>query len=135
MSPRTTPDVSGRAEQRDRGLRRVRTATGLITIASTAGAVVLAGAYAEAMPGKPAAGTGTQTTAHTATAEPASPEPTLSTQRSVAAAAPTRTESSTRATSSAPAPATSSAPVLKPSAQPPTTAPSTAQTQATSGGS
>lgn len=112
MSPRTTPETAARADARDRGLRRVRTATGWITIASTAGAVVLAGAYAEAMPGKPAA-------------KPASPS---STPRPAG-------NTPTPAKSSAPAPSTSLAPALKAPAQAPTTAPSTAQSQATSGGS
>lgn len=118
MSPRTTPETAARADARDRGLRRVRTATGWITIASTAGAVVLAGAYAEAMPGKPAA-------------KPASPS---STPRP-AGNTPTPAKSSASPKSSAAAPSTSLAPALKAPAQAPTTAPSTAQSQATSGGS
>jgi hypothetical protein len=39
------------AEARDRGLRRIRAATGWTTVASTVGAVVLAAGYAGAAPG------------------------------------------------------------------------------------
>jgi sulfoxide reductase heme-binding subunit YedZ len=57
LSPRINDSSRDRAEARDRGLRRVRTATGWITVASAAGAVVLAGGYAQALPGKTAAAT------------------------------------------------------------------------------
>ena len=111
MSPRTDDTALDRAGARDRGLRRVRTATGWITVASAAGAAVLAGGYAQAMPGKTAS---------------ASPVPTHSAATS-AHASPSTAEPSAKASAAAPA--------LQPPAQAPTTAPSTAQTQATSGGS
>ena len=113
MSPRTTDSSRDRAEARDRGLRRVRTATGWITVVSAAGAVVLAGGYAQALPGK------------TASAAPAA----------VPAHAGSRSAPSSAATTApaAQAPQSSSAPALQAPAQVPTTAASTAQT--TSGGS
>ena len=113
MSPRNTADVHNRTEARDRGLRRVRTATGWITVASTAGAVVLAGGYAQALPGKSAA----------AAAPAVIPRGAATTEPSAASSARTATT----------APAASSAPALQAPAQAPTTAASTAHV--TSGGS
>ena len=137
MSPRTTDDARDRAEARDRGLRRVRTATGWITVASAAGAVVLAGGYAQALPGKtaPTASTPTRTAttpahAGTSTARPTTAASSAKPSTAVSTAAP-----APKSSSAAPAAATSSAPALQPPAQAPTTAPSTTQTQATSGGS
>ena len=120
-----------RAEARDRGLRRVRTATGWITVASAAGAVVLAGGYAQALPGK----TTSSGTPHTATTTaPATGANTAAPTQAAsggASKAPSSAASSAR-TTSAPA-ATTSAPVLQAPAQAPTTAVSS--THATSGGS
>jgi hypothetical protein len=113
MSPRNTADAHARVEARDRGLRRVRTATGWITVASTAGAVVLAGGYAQALPGK------------SASAAPPAVAP-----RGVATAKPSAAPSAHTAST---APAASSAPALQAPAQAPTTAASTAHV--TSGGS
>ena len=113
MSPRTTDSSRDRAEARDRGLRRVRTATGWITVVSAAGAVVLAGGYAQALPGKTASAAPAAVPAHTGP---------RSAPSSAATTAP-----------AAQAPRTSSAPALQAPAQAPTTAASAAQT--TSGGS
>jgi len=123
VSPRNHADARARAAARDRGLRRVRTATGWITAASAAGAVVLAGGYAQALPGK--------TSAAASTRDGAGTKPT--------AAASTSTASNSAATSSAATPAAraSSAATLQAPAQAPTQAPTTAAStaHATSGGS
>jgi hypothetical protein len=133
LSPRNPTDVHARAESRDRGLRRVRTTTGWITVASAAGAVVLAGGYAQAMPGKTATAAPAAVPAHAgATTKPSaassagSGSGSSSSAPSAASTAPTTQAPSTQA------PATR-APALQPPTQVPTTAASTAQT--TSGGS
>jgi hypothetical protein len=129
---RTSENAHVRAEARDRGLRRVRTATGWITAASTAGAVVLAGGYAQALPGKSTTadskpGT-TSSTGTTGTTGGTSPT------RGGAAQAPASVRAtSAPATSSAPAPALQAPTQAPTQAPPPTTAATTAQ--ATSGGS
>jgi len=120
LSRRITDSSRDRTEARDRGLRRVRTATGWITVASTAGAVVLAGGYAQALPGKTASAAPAAVPAHAG----------ASSAPSASSGADTRSSSSSPATT---APAASSAPTLQAPAQAPTTAASTAQT--TSGGS
>jgi len=137
MPHRTTDNARDRAQARDHGLRRVRTITGWITAASAAGAVVLAGGYAQAMPGK--AATATPVPGHTGSGGPASAASSPATAShpssapSSSAASHTGSAATSSAASPAPAPATSSAPALQPPPQAPTTAASTAQ--ATSGGS
>jgi hypothetical protein len=127
---RTSENAHVRAEARDRGLRRVRTATGWITAASTAGAVVLAGGYAQALPGKStAAQSKPGTTGTTGTTGTKSTTSTTSSTGTGGGAAQASTAAA--ATSSA------AAPTLQAPAQAPTQAPTTAATtaQATSGGS
>lgn len=48
-------EPAARADARDRGLRRVRVATGWTAVTATVFSAVLAAGYAEAAPGKPAA--------------------------------------------------------------------------------
>lgn len=122
-----------RAEARDRGLRRVRTATGWITVASAAGAVVLAGGYAQALPGKTSS---SSTPAKAAPSSAAATSPTspkaAATTAPAASKAPSSAATAARTTSAAPT-TSAPAPVLQPPTQAPTTAVST--THATSGGS
>lgn len=102
----------------------MRNATGLLTAASTTGAVVLAYGYAQAVPGKPM---------HAAPAK----APTAATRTSPAlrggAAPGAHTPAGAAPVTHAPAPAASSAPALQPPVQAPTTAAGAAQV--TSGGS
>jgi hypothetical protein len=126
---RTSDTARVRADARDRGLRRVRTATGWITVASAAGAVVLAGGYAQALPGKSSASAQPSTPGNSSTSSTPS---TAGGQRASTAPASARATSAP-ATSSNPATSSAPAPVLQAPTQAPTTAASSAH--ATSGGS
>jgi hypothetical protein len=117
-------DARVRAAARDRGLRRIRNATGLVTAASAAGAVVLAGGYAQALPGK-TAGSGTAV-------RPSAPSATGAASTTASTGATQAPRTSAAATTAATTAATS-APALQPPTQAPTTASSSAH--ATSGGS
>ncbi|HWG28867.1 hypothetical protein [Actinospica sp.] len=133
MPHRTSDDARVRADARDRGLRRVRTATGWITVASAAGAVVLAGGYAQALPGKSSASakppTSSNSSSRSSPSSPSSPSATVG--RTGASNAPSSAGATTApTTSSAPAP------VLQAPTQAPAQAPTTAaSTHTTSGGS
>lgn len=128
MPPRNADDVTARTETRDRGLRRVRRATGLVTAASAAGAVILAGGYAHAMPGEVGAAS------RKALPSTAASRPAPEAGHPTAGSTPTAGSAPTQSTHTTPA-AASSAPGLKAPAQPPTTTANSAPSQATSGGS
>lgn len=133
MSPRNAHDPAARAEARNRGLRRVRRSTGLVTAASAAGVAILAGGYAHAMPGK------TSTAASTTTL------PRVEANHSVPAGGrpskaetpmhQTQQKSQTQQTDAAKAPAVSPPVKLQTPAQPPTTAANNSPSHVTSGGS
>jgi hypothetical protein len=137
MSPRGVPHDE-RFGARERGLRRVRTATGWITVTAAAGAVVLAGGYASALPGNSTAGSSTAGTTTPAESTNPSNGPTTVTPTSSAptTSAPGATGSGAaasatgRATQSPGGDATTS---LAAPAQPPS--PTTAAPHTTSGGS
>jgi len=116
MSPRNTADAQARAAARDRGLRRVSTATGWITAASAVSAVALAGGYAQALPG-------------TSTSAVVPAVPAAAATRDATAPSPSSTSNSGAASST---PTDASVPTLRAPAQAPTTAASTPHV--TSGG-
>lgn len=130
MSPRNPDKATNRADARDRGLRRVRFSTGLITTASAAGVVVLAGGYAHAMPGQ--SGTAPSTAKHTQTA---SHQPTSTTARKPATSAQPQQTQQTKQSTQAKAPTASSTPTLQAPTQAPQSTSNNATSQATSGGS
>lgn len=148
MSPSNAHDVTARAEVRNRGLRRVRRSTGLITAASAAGVAILAGGYAHAMPGKTSAGASV-TPLTAAVKHPAVLPATVKHPAAPLAAAPKQQTQKAPQTQQAPkapqlqqtpkahaaAHAPSAPPTLKPPAQPPTAAVNNAPAQAASGGS
>lgn len=128
MPPKNVPEITARATRRNRGLRRVRYATGVLTASSAAGIAVLAAGYAHAMPGEASSATpSTAKHAQTAPSHAATTSPRTSSATTQAPQA--------KQTTQAKAPATSSAPTLQAPTQAPQSTSNGTTSQATSGGS